>query len=57
MGKDSRDSEVDEMNFDKFPNDDFVGFYAALDADGTYIKTLGALVDTCATSSAASTIL
>lgn len=45
------------MWFEKFPNDDFVGLYAAMDADGTYIKTLGALSDTCAIPTAASNIL
>jgi hypothetical protein len=53
MGQTYKNWERDTMEFDKFPNDDFVGFYAALDADGTYIKTLGALVDTCGTAAAA----
>ena len=45
------------MWFERFPDDDFVGFYAALNEEGNLIKTLGTLTDTCATSTAATNIL
>lgn len=57
MGRKDSNSEVDTLTFKTFPSDDFVGFYAALDVDGTYIKTLGALADTCAIDVAAENIL
>lgn len=57
LGQAQKSSLVDTMEFTQFPQDDFIGFYAGLDADGKYIKTLGALSDTCALKTAANDIL
>lgn len=44
------------MNFKAFADDVFVGFYAGMTKDGSAIKTLGAIIDTCGLTEIASTI-
>lgn len=44
------------MEFKAFPDDEFVGFYASMTKDGTAIKTLGAIIDSCALASVADTL-
>lgn len=55
MGKQSWEANVDTLKFTAF--EQFVGLVVGLSANGTHLKTLGALSDKCETTSLTNEIL